>query len=119
MMKIPVEGEWMRYSSANIASDAFARAIGVYEIGNSEKRTVFIGSGDIRHKLQQHADPSQGRKFIPETDRVWFKMERTPFPYSREIQVLEEFKRDHGHLPKYNATTLNSIELFSLISKMS
>ncbi len=98
---MPITREWEFYIT-NSPDSVPSTAIGVYEIANEEQETIYIGQGEIRNRLRDHANSNHGSDYIPVREAWFFRYEVTPYPVSREGELLEEHKRANGRLPKYN-----------------
>ncbi len=97
---MPIRKPWFICTNFEIEERVSATANGVYEIADAYKNTIYIGRGEIRNRLQNHGSSSRSEDHIP--GATWFRFEETPYPISREEELLLEFKNTHGRLPKYN-----------------
>ena len=89
--------QWWGYSAANISLDP--EGVGVYELGDEDKNTVYYGSGFIKIKMMYDYNTER----CPMAKFYRFKLAGT----EEESKVLErtllaEYKNTHGKLPIYN-----------------
>lgn len=89
---------WYDYDTQSISNNAPPN-LGVYELGDSLKNTVYYGSGNIQIRLLDHLN----KRECPMAR--YFRYERTYSEESarkRERALLDEYKRRYGKLPMYN-----------------
>jgi len=73
--------------------------LGVYELGDFSKITVYYGSGKIRSRLLDHLN----KKECPLAKYYRFELFATEEACKgREKELLDEFKRIYGKLPRCN-----------------
>ena len=89
---MPIQKRWSKLPKVK---NAPAKA-GVYELGNVKKNIVKIGEGK---KLKERLD--QQMPSIPK-DVKYVRWLQTKAHGKLEKQMLEQFKKEHGRLPKYN-----------------
>lgn len=90
MMSIPKR--WSRLPKAKLAP----QKPGVYELGNTKKKVVKIGEGKNLNRRLGEQIPSMPK------DVKFIRILETKRHEKLEEQMLEEFKKKHGTLPKYN-----------------
>ena len=89
-MSIPKR--WSKPSKAKIAP----QKPGVYEWGNIRKKVVKIGKGEnLNERLR-------GQMSSLPKDVKYIRLLPTKAHQKLEKQMLEQFKKKHGRLPKYN-----------------
>ena len=72
---------------------------GVYILSDNIKNIIYIGrSGNLQERLYQHLNTSD----CCIRDAKYFKYETTWNSVAREKELLEEFKRRYGRLPRCN-----------------
>jgi len=90
-------GQWWTYSKDLVAHDP--DKLGVYELGDKSKNTVYYGSGKIKTRLSDHLN----KKECPMARYYRFELFSTEAECrAREKELLEDYKRKHGKLPMYN-----------------
>jgi hypothetical protein len=73
--------------------------LGVYELGDETKNTVYYGSGKIKTRLMDHLNKEE----CPMARYYRFELFRTEEECrAREQQLLDDYKKAHGKLPMYN-----------------
>ena len=98
---MPIQGDLYGFSKKNV--DKAPDSAGVYALFQSGT-TIYIGraqggSTTIRSRLQDHYAGRGGQCTKSATD---YKREVTSNAASREKELLAEYKRQHGKLPKCN-----------------
>jgi hypothetical protein len=75
---------------------------GVYTLADRSKRVLFIGKGNVRKHLYEHLPdgtvPAEGAEFF----QVEYYKDKAE-SMDAWIEMVENYKRKHGSLPKYNA----------------
>lgn len=90
-------GKWWEYNKAMASLDP--DKLGVYELGDKDKNTVYYGSGKIKTRLLDHIN----KKECPLARYYRFELFDTEEKCrAREEELLETYKRKHGKLPLYN-----------------
>lgn len=97
---MPITGEKYPFTDKNINNSP--QDTGVYALYDGDP-TIYIGraSGDntIRARLQAHKRGDEGKCTQGATD---YRREVTSSPVGREQELLEEYKRVYGKLPRCN-----------------
>jgi len=97
-----VWGEWWDYSLSIIALEA--DSLGVYELGDESKNTVYYGKGKIKTRLLDHLN----KRECPLARYYRFELFTTEAECeAKEQELLENYKRNHGKLPIYNEKIAN------------
>ena len=96
---MPIAKRWSRFRWDKL--DEVPNVFGVYELADDNDYIIYIGSGRLRNRLQywkSSNDPciTQARKFRYEE---LYSDERCR---QRERALLNEYKREHGRLPRCN-----------------
>jgi len=89
---------WYDYNTEAVNKNASPN-IGVYEVGDSLKNTVYYGEGGIKERLLYHLDKKElplGRYFRFE---VTNSKERA---VQRQNALLEDYKKIYKKYPMYN-----------------
>jgi hypothetical protein len=90
-------GQWWSYTNDVVAYDP--DKLGVYELGDEAKNTVYYGSGMIKTRLLDHLN----KKECPMARYYRFELFNTEAECkAREKELLEDYKQKHGKLPMYN-----------------
>jgi len=89
---MPIPKRWSKLSKVKSAP----QKPGVYELGNAKKEIVKIGEGGKLKERLQGQMPSKPK------DVKLIRWQEIRQHEKREKQMLEEFKKKHGRLPKYN-----------------
>ena len=89
---MPIPKRWSKPTKAKSAPEK----PGVYEWANSKKEIVKIGEGENLNERLGEQMPS-----IPK-DVKYIRLLETKVHEKLEQQMLEQFKKEHGKLPKYN-----------------
>lgn len=89
---MPIQKRWSKPPKANNAPEK----PGVYELGNVKKEIVKIGEGGNLNERLRGQMPS-----LPK-DVKFIRFLETKAHEKLEKQMLEQFKKEHGKLPKYN-----------------
>ncbi len=92
-------GEWWAYYATVVGHDP--DSLGVYELGDKDKETVYYGSGRIKTRLLDHLN----KKETPLARHYRFELFGTEAQCrAREEELLRDYKRIHGKgkLPMYN-----------------
>lgn len=93
-------GQWWSYTKDVVAYDP--DKLGVYELGDEGKNTVYYGSGMIKTRLLDHLN----KKECPMARHYRFESFNNEAECkAREKELLEEYKRKHRKLPMYNEKT--------------
>jgi hypothetical protein len=74
---------------------------GLYRLADELKKPVFIGKGNVQKHLQKHLPGSE----YPADDAKFFSVEYFETQKDAEgawKEALDEFKKKHGDLPRYN-----------------
>jgi hypothetical protein len=97
---MPITGDKYPFTDDNISKSP--QKNGVYALYDNDI-TIYIGraSGDntIRLRLQAHKRGDEGKCTQGASD---YKREITSTPITREGELLEEYKKAHGKLPRCN-----------------
>lgn len=89
---MPIQKRWSKPSKAKNAPEK----PGVYEWANLKKEIVKIGEGgDLKQRLE-------GQMQSKPKDVKFIRLLETKAHEKLEKQMLEQFKKEHGKLPKYN-----------------
>ena len=73
--------------------------LGVYELADESKNTVYYGSGKIKSRLLDHLN----KRECPMARYYRFELFSTEEKCrAREKELLDEYKRKYGKLPMYN-----------------
>lgn len=95
-----VFGQWWTYVASVVAHDP--DELGVYELGDDAKNTVYYGSGKIKTGLLDHLN----KKECPMARYYRLELFKTEEECkAREQQLLDDYKRRNGKLPIYNERT--------------
>lgn len=90
-------GKWWTYSKGIVSFDP--DKLGVYELADKDKNTVYYGSGKIKTRLLYHLN----KKECPLARYYRFELFDTEEKCrAREKQLLADYKTKHGKLPMYN-----------------
>lgn len=90
-------GQWWTYTKTVVDYDP--DKLGVYELADKDKNTVYYGSGKLKIRLLGHLN----KKECPLARYYRFELFDTVAKCrAREEQLLEDYKRIHGKLPMYN-----------------
>jgi len=90
-------GRWWTYAKNIVAHDP--DKLGVYELADKDKETVYYGSGKIKTRLLDHIN----KKECPLARYYRLELLGTEAKCrNREEELLKEYKRVHGKLPTYN-----------------
>jgi hypothetical protein len=97
---MPITGDKYPFTPENVNRSPIAK--GVYALYEDDV-TINIGKGDgengIRARLQSHKRGDEG----PCTKNAsHYRREVCPDPTAREREMLQEYKRTHGRLPRCN-----------------
>ena len=96
---------WLSYSTTTVFKRSLGvlyarKRIGVYELADDSKDTVYYGSGKVKARLLDHLN----KKEYPRVRfyRVEYYSTETACK-AKEQQLLEAYKKEHnGQLPIYN-----------------
>jgi predicted GIY-YIG superfamily endonuclease len=89
--------KWEYYSNHFVGYDP--DKLGVYELDDKDKNTVYYGSGNIKSRLLDHLN----KRECPLTRYYRFELFTTEVECRRrEEELLKEYKQRHGKLPMYN-----------------
>lgn len=89
---MPIQKRWSKLSKVKSAPPK----AGVYELANLKKEIVKIGEGENLNERLRGQMPS-----LPK-DVKFIRLLKTKAHEKLEKQMLEQFKKEHGRLPKYN-----------------
>jgi hypothetical protein len=89
-------GSWWSYNSDIVKHDL--DNFGVYELGDSNKDTMYYGSGKVKTRLQDHLNKRECP--LARYYRIEYCSETEC--RANEQSLLEAYKRVHGKLPMYN-----------------
>lgn len=89
---MPIQKRWSKLPKAKSAPPK----PGVYELANPKKEIVKIGEGENLNERLRGQMPS-----LPK-DIKFIRLLETKAHEKLEKQMLEQFKKEHGRLPKYN-----------------
>ena len=97
---MPISGDSYVTTKENV--DKAYDGKGVYTLHDKDYGLIYVGMSDvsIRSRLQRHHSGDEGSC----TEAAWrFKQEPNDYPYSRESELIEEYKTQNGgKLPKCN-----------------
>lgn len=95
---MPINGNQFPFDAYNIGY-APDRS-GVYALWD-RSQLIYYGASDvsIRSRLRDHHSGSEGRCT---QGAAHFACEETGYPFARERELLEEFRRGNGRLPRCN-----------------
>ena len=89
--------QWWTYTKNVVAYDP--DKLGVYELGDENKKTVYYGSGKIKTRLLDHLN----KKECPLARYYRYELFSTEEECrKREQELLEIYKGVYGKLPMYN-----------------
>ena len=89
--------KWWSYTKTIVAIDT--DKLGVYELGDEKKNTVYYGSGKIKTRLLDHPN----KKECPMARYYRYELFDTEADCrAREEELLENYKKRYGKLPMYN-----------------
>lgn len=95
---MPIRGRKRRFTDTNI-SDA-PQCDGVYGIYRN-KELIYIGKGEgksgVKSRLQAAHQDKRGKG-----NATSFQFEKSKDASGREKRLLEQYKKAHGKLPRYN-----------------
>ena len=94
---MPISSAKYDFSASNIERTPDRQGVyGLYQGGD----TIYFGRGtSIRDRLRSHHRGTEGRCT---QSASLFNWEETGRPISREKDLLEEYQRQHGRLPRCN-----------------
>ena len=93
---------WWSYTTRIVALET--DSIGVYELGDKSKNTVYYGKGKIKTRLLAHLN----KKECPLARYYRFELLTTEVECKeKERELLEAYLRIHGKLPMYNQKKAN------------
>ena len=94
---MPIRGKKQRFTDTNIGNAP--NSDGIYGIYRG-KELIYIGKGEgkngIKGRLQASKRDSRGK------EATSFQVEKSKNAARREEQLLEQHKKLHGKLPRYN-----------------
>jgi hypothetical protein len=73
--------------------------LGVYELGDESKNTVYYGNGKLETRLQDHLNKKDcplARKYRTESFPTEAQCK------AREEELLRDYQKTHGRFPMYN-----------------
>lgn len=86
-----------QFNPVNVQNIPFSQ--GVYELSDFKYEVIYIGRTDnLNSRLQQHLSTSDACM----KDAKYFRYDETWNSERREKELLEEFRRKYGHLPRCN-----------------
>ncbi len=89
--------EWWGYAPGFVESDR--DELGVYELADDAKNTVYYGSGKIKTRLQDHLN----KKECPLARYYRLEYLSTEAQCrAREEELLRDYEKAYGKLPMYN-----------------
>ncbi len=95
-----ISDDWYTFSDENIGRSPTGD--GIYALYDGEE-TIYIGKGEgengIRARLQAHKRGDEGTCTQQATT---YRREVLDNPSARETELLQEYKRIHGKLPRCN-----------------
>ena len=92
-----VLSQWWTYDRSIVAYSP--DELGVYELGDESKITIYYGSGKIRTRLSDHLN----KKECPMARYYRFELFRTEEECrTKEQQLLDNYEKKHGIPPMYN-----------------
>jgi hypothetical protein len=95
--RVMVLSQWWTYDRSIVAYSP--DELGVYELGDESRITVYYGSGKIRARLLDYLN----KKECPMARYYRFELFITEEECrAKEQQLLDDYKRRHGILPMYN-----------------
>ena len=95
---MPITGPLLQFTDYNIS--VAPDNMGVYALHQDGELTYYgRASSSIRDRLQSHKSGAEGPCTKAATH---FNTELTSAPIAREKELLEEFERQYGRLPKCN-----------------
>jgi excinuclease UvrABC nuclease subunit len=97
---MPIQNTFYLFIESNIKLYA-PNKTGVYGLYDSSKNVIYYGKSDddIRDRLLSHYRGTEG---TCTQNATYFNCESNPYPRTRETELLEEYKRTTGSLPKCN-----------------
>ena len=96
------EHEWVPFTPQNVR--IVPETSGVYWLGVADEGIIYIGRSELtqyanlRNRLQDHLNSDDWCI----AQATHFAFERHSDPVARERQLLIEYKREHGKLPRCN-----------------
>ena len=97
---MPIPGLYFRFTDDEITGNA-PDAAGVYALEDVGDVIYYGSSTDsVRGRLQAHKNGDEG---ACTQNAGWFRTELNSSPRARERQLLQEYQREHGRLPKCNS----------------
>jgi hypothetical protein len=92
-----VWGQWWQYDEGMVANKR--DELGIYELADRNKNTVYFGSGKVKTRLQDHLSKKEcPRARFYRVDYYSSEKECR----AQEQRLLDEYKKTHGKLPIYN-----------------
>lgn len=86
-------------SFTSMAVSSVPESEGAYQLFDAGRSLIYIGRSDnLRRRLNEHLNSSDTRI----RSASYFTYEVTSLSISREQQLLEEYQRSHGRLPRCN-----------------
>lgn len=96
---MPIRGSKKRFTDKNI-SNAPTEG-GVYQITKNGK-TIYIGKGDGKGGIKDRLQAAKRGDTPGVSKGTSFQTERAKNPSKREKQLLEQYKKETGKLPRHN-----------------
>jgi antitoxin component YwqK of YwqJK toxin-antitoxin module len=95
-----VWSDWWNYLPGVVQYDR--DELGVYELADDQKNTVYYGSGKIKTQLEYHLN----KKECPLAKYYRLEYLSTEAQCrAREEELLRDYEKAHGKLPMYNERT--------------
>ncbi|MGA8641760.1 GIY-YIG nuclease family protein [Candidatus Binatus sp.] len=92
--------QWWSFTDQLVDMDQ--NQAGVYEFGNSSNDVVYIGStNDMKRRLKEHL--GEGTTSCIKQNAKVYRIEYTSSYLTRERELIDEFIRTYGRLPRCNS----------------
>ena len=88
---------WWGFNSAMVGTERDEG--GVYELGDSAKAVIYIGSGTVKTRLQAHLSGSEGSCT---KNASYYRVDYRSDYATEERRRYDEYVRTNGHRPKCN-----------------
>lgn len=102
---IPISKRWSRFNQENL--DNVPSGFGVFELGNSSRKVIYIGHGNLASQLLQYYQAKRGKAKCFGSAR-YFRFEETMEETHAEQErdaLLLKYQIQHSKIPRCNKTT--------------
>jgi hypothetical protein len=96
---MPIRGKKQRFTDGNI--DKAPNKAGVYVL-SQYRETIYIGKSDIGNSVKSRLRSAKKGSTPGCKGATSFQVECCKGPSKREKQLLEQYKKQHGRLPRMN-----------------